>query len=189
MIILLLFISRVFSLQELVGKGLVDGSNSLYYQLEKRGGIGAFIFYNSLSPEIKCQICKPFEERLLKVIQPHKNKPNTIFARMDLKSTREIYSKRKIETVPTLEYYPPCTSKGCPAPILYQTGIKGPNEGPLADFLEEFIGPPLRGRKRLYMILGFLLMFCIFLSYNFDFSYSIASSKWTWAVGSFVILK
>ena len=186
---LIICITGVLAFKEFVGKGLIEGSSALFNRLEKRSELGVFVFYNSLNPEIKCQICKPFEGRLSKLIQLYKSKPNAVFLRMDLKSAREVYMRRRIETVPTLEYYPPCNTKGCPPPITYQTQLKGPNEESINDFIEEYVGPLPKGRRQFYMLVGSLLVGGTFVYYNYDFTHSVISNKWTWSIGSFVLVK
>ena len=186
---LIFFTSIVLAFKEFIGKGLIQGTTSLFNKLDKRGEIGVFIFYNSLNPEIKCQICKPFEDRLMRLIHLYKSKPNAVFARMDLKDTREVYARRKIESVPTFEFYPPCNAKGCPPPVTFQTHLKGPNEEAINDFIEDFIGPLPKGRRAFYMLIGSLLIGGIFVFYNFEFTQSVISNKWTWTIGSFVMSK
>lgn len=166
-----------------------EGGNEDYYKVikYKSRSEGVFILYNTYSPEIKCPICEPFEKTLKGVIAAYPERGSK-FVRLEFKKCREAFTMRKIESVPWLEYYPPCKENNCSSPKTYPVHSKGSNSEALYEFVSDLIGHPPKSKLPLIALAITLLISVIFVAKYFDFLYGLACNKWLWALGSAVII-
>ena len=165
-----------------------DGSNEDYVRIirDTSRTEGVFILYNTFSPDIKCPICRPFEEKLSAAIATYPESAGK-FIKLEFTKCRDAYVMRKLESVPWLEYYPPCKDNMCPSPKSFAVHTKGPDWEALYEFVSDFIGHPPSSRTSFYALITVLLGSVVLVVKYFDFFYGIACNKWLWAVGSSVI--
>ena len=170
------------------GLRIREGSNNDYIRTVKDTDRtkGVFLLYNTFSPEVKCPVCKPFEQALSGIVGSYPNSVATEFIRLDLKTCRDAYSMRRLESVPWLEYFPPCNGKTCPSPKHYPLQSKGADTNALYEFVSDFIGHHPKTKGPLYALTATAIATLVFVAKYFDFLYQLACNKWLWAIGSTV---
>lgn len=125
------------------GGTLLDSNAKEFFEQVKDRKKGTFVLFNSMSPTIKCLACRPFEDAVRKMAKGHKKAK---FIKLELEKSKEAFVKRKIETVPWLEYYPPCKDSNCPEAVIFQSKINGYGEEAVKDFIHDQLGD-LEGSK------------------------------------------